>query len=1038
MFEISDGTFAEREETILQFWEDQNIFAASLENRALSPVFSFYDGPPFATGLPHYGHILAATLKDVIPRYKTMKGFYVPRRFGWDCHGLPVENEIEKAKELSGAHAIENFGIAEFNEECRSIVLRYTSEWKKVIDRMGRWVSFDDAYRTMDTPFMESVWWVFGQLYGKGLIYEGFKVMPFSTRLGTPLSNFEANLNYKEVDDPSITIAITLIRDPTVKLLVWTTTPWTLPSNLAIMVRGDLSYVQIRDLKTQNVYILGKETVNRYFPSSEHYEIIREFLGSELAGQEYEPIFPYFADRKTSGAFRIILEESLSETEGTGLVHTAPAFGEIDFFACLREGIDPVCPVDQNGCFTQEIPAFAGQYVKDADKEIIRSLKAQGKVFLHTQIRHRYPFCWRSDTPLIYKTVRTWFVAVEKIKDRLIAANEQIHWVPGHIQQGRFGKWLENARDWAISRNRYWGTPIPIWRNDAGEIRVITSIQELEQLTGNQISDLHRHFIDDLTFEEDGKIFRRIPEVFDCWFESGSMPYAQNHFPFENREKTLQSFPADYIAEGLDQTRGWFYTLTVLSAALFEKNAFSHVIVNGIILAEDGNKMSKRLKNYPEPTEVFHQYGVDAVRLYLLQSPAVYAEDLKFTEKDVEQTLRQIIIPLWNSFVFLSTYATISHWSPPAIFTPPTADIDRWALSIAQKLISDVTEALDRYELHQAVTPLITFVDQMTNWYIRRTRSRFWSGDPSQDQTDAFATLYQLLYTFCQVAAPCTPFITEVIYRELRKPSDPISVHLTDYPIVNSSYRDLSLEEDMHLVQTVVSMGHSLRKSHKIKVRQPLQRAHLVSSEATILQSLQRKESLIREELNVKEISYHSDETAFVTYNIKPNFRVLGKKVGPLMPQVQQQLAAISYPDIRSLQQGGTIQITCGEQTITISWDDVIMERHALESVVAETSGLITIALDIKLSDALIEEGIARELINRINTLRKEQDFSITDRIILSIKTSQAITQAIEQHYDTVCRETLSLQICFVQELEGTIVNIQDTPVILTLQKSEG
>ncbi|MBM3199158.1 MAG: isoleucine--tRNA ligase, partial [Chlamydiae bacterium] len=581
MFTYTKEPFPEKEEKVLTFWQEHSVFEKSLQLRENGPLFSFYDGPPFATGLPHYGHILAGTIKDAIPRYKTMKGFYVPRRFGWDCHGLPVENEIEKEKGLSGASAIEAFGIKEFNEECRSIVLRYTKEWERTVTRLGRWVHFATPYRTMDLSFMESVWWVFAELYRRGLVYEGFKVMPFSTKLGTPLSNFEANLNYKDVDDPSLTICFSLEEEPNVSLLVWTTTPWTLPSNLAVLVKKDLLYVKVR--AEDKLFILAKDAVARLFKEEGSCEIVEEFLGERLLGKRYKPPFSYFLGEKN--AFRILEEESVSKEEGTGLVHAAPAFGEVDFYACLREGISPVCPVDANGCFLPQVTDYAGMYVKDADKEIIKRLKTEGCVFHHGQIRHRYPFCWRSDTPLIYKTVRTWFIAVEKVKDKMLRANEQIHWVPSHIQQGRFGKWLENARDWAVSRNRYWGTPIPLWRSEDGELRVISSVQELEEKTGKKIEDLHRHCIDDLTFEEGGKIFRRISEVFDCWFESGSMPYAQNHYPFEHAKETMKAFPADFIGEGLDQTRGWFYTLTVLAAALFDQPAFKHVVVNGILLA---------------------------------------------------------------------------------------------------------------------------------------------------------------------------------------------------------------------------------------------------------------------------------------------------------------------------------------------------------------------------------------------------------------------------------------------------------------------
>ena len=597
MFKKDKRSLPEIERSILKFWKEKKIFEMSVENREGQESFVFYDGPPFATGLPHYGHILAGTIKDVVARYKTMKGFHVPRRFGWDCHGLPIENEIEKEHKFKSASDIEGFGIANFNEECRKIVFRYSSEWKSTVERMGRFVSFDQTYRTMDLSFMESVWWVFGQLWEKDLIYEGFKVMGYSPALGTPLSNFEMNLNYREVDDPSLTMKFRMQGGNT-HLLVWTTTPWTLPSNLCLAVAAKETYVKIKDNDTEESYIIAKERLSSYYKKEDAYTIEEEMKGSDLVGKTYQPLFPYFAGQKN--AFKILEADFVTLSNGTGIVHLAPAFGEDDFAVCRKENIELVCPIDVNCNFTEEVPEFQGVFVKDADKEIIRLLKGEGKVFQHTTIRHRYPFCWRTDKPLIYRAVTTWFVAVEKIKDRLIENNKQINWVPGHVKKGRFGKWLENARDWAISRNRYFGTPIPIWRSEDGDVRIISSVKELSEKSGKDgIDDIHRHFIDDLTFEEDGKIFKRIPEVFDCWFESGSMPYAQNHFPFENEEETMKNFPADFIAEGLDQTRGWFYTLNVLSTALFDKPAFRNVIVNGIVLAEDGHKMSKRLKNLP-------------------------------------------------------------------------------------------------------------------------------------------------------------------------------------------------------------------------------------------------------------------------------------------------------------------------------------------------------------------------------------------------------------------------------------------------------
>ncbi len=1037
MFEHTQDSFPHKEETVLSFWEKEKIFEKTMLNRSKAPLFSFYDGPPFATGLPHYGHILAGTIKDVIPRYKTMKGFNVPRRFGWDCHGLPVENEIEKAKNLSGASSIESFGIANFNEECRSIVLRYTDEWKRTVNRMGRWVSFENTYRTMDLTFMESVWWVFGQLFEKGLVYEGFKVMPFSTKLGTPLSNFEANLNYKEVDDPSLTVLFSLKEDSNIRLVVWTTTPWTLPSNLAVMVRGDLEYVKVRQLETGVLYILGKKSLSKYFKDPALYEVVDTFLGVSLVGKKYVPLLPYFSKKETEGAFRVILEDSISEEDGSGLVHSAPAFGEVDFFACLREKIEPVCPVDGNGRFTTEVTDFVGMYVKDADKEIIKKLKQEGKVLLHTQLRHRYPFCWRSDTPLIYKTVRTWFIAVEKVKDKMLKVNEEIHWIPGHIQHGRFGKWLENARDWAVSRNRYWGTPIPIWKSADGEMRVISSIEQLEEKTGQKITDLHRHFIDQLTFEENGKVFQRIPEVFDCWFESGSMPYAQNHFPFENAESTMNALPADFIAEGLDQTRGWFYTLTVLSSALFDKPAFKNVIVNGILLAEDGNKMSKRLKNYPEPDAVFNKHGVDAVRLYLLGSPAVQGEDLRFSERDVERVLRQTIIPLWNSFVFLSTYAKISGWTPSKKLEASSmkTEIDRWMLSLLQKTISEVEEAMDSYEINRAIPPFVECIDQLTNWYIRRNRSRFWSEESSEYQNDAFATLYEVILTLCRVMAPFTPFITEVIYQQLRKEEDPISVHLTDFPKTDSSFREPIMEKEMAFVQAVVSGGHALRKEHKIKVRQPLGKAHMVSSNSEALEALKKMENLIAEELNVKQVIYHQEETAFVELIAKPNFRVLGKKVGGKMNAVHKMILMFSQGQLQTLFSGKPVDLDVDGEKIQLTLEDVNVERKVRDGVIAHSLEGLTVALDTTLSPELIQEGLCREIINKINLTRKELDFAITDRITVEIKGSDEVVKCFDVHGKYIAGETLIVGINFVDELIGAQCDLGTETIILSLNK---
>lgn len=1023
-FEQEEG-FPEREEGVLAFWQKEGIFEKSVEKGG--KLFTIYDGPPFATGLPHYGHLLAGTIKDVVPRYKTMKGFKVPRRFGWDCHGLPIENEIEKTKELSGAGAIEKFGIAKFNEECRAIVLRYTGEWKKTVDRMGRWVSFENTYRTMDLTFMESVWWVFKQLFEQDLVYEGFKVMPFSMKLGTPLSNFEANLNYQEVDDPSLVVAFEVVGEGDTYFLAWTTTPWTLPSNLALMVGPEIDYVLVKSGGKK--YYLAENRVKANF--KEDVEIIERMKGKKLNGKRYKPLFPFFADRD---AFRVILEEAVSTEDGTGIVHSAPAFGEMDFFACKREGIELVCPVDNNGRFTDEVPPWKGILVKDADKEIAKALKAQGSLFYQGTIRHRYPFCWRSDTPLIYKAVSSWFVAVEKIKAQILESSEEIYWMPAHIKYGRFGKWLENARDWAISRNRYWGTPIPLWRSEKGDLAVVGSIAELEKLTGKKIHDLHRHHIDDLTFVKDGQTFRRVSEVFDCWFESGSMPYAQNHYPFEHKKEFEASFPADFIAEGIDQTRAWFYTLTVLSSALFKKPAFKNVIVNGIILAEDGNKMSKRLRNYPDPEVVIKKYGADAIRLYLLNSPAVKAEDLRFSEKGVEHILRQVLIPFWNSFVFLSTYAKIYHFKPDG-HGKPKALIDRWMLSMTQKLIRDVEAGMEAYDLNRAVDPLVGFVEQLTNWYIRRCRSRFWADEDTPDRREAFETLYAVLLQLSKVAAPFIPFLSDAIYRQLKTGKMPESVHLCDFPVYDAALRDEELEKEVLAAQSAVSLGHALRKEYKLKVRQPLQKAHLITSNKELLHSLEKQMQLIADELNVKEVELHSDEAKFVQWFAKPNFPVLGKKIGKLIPLAKEAMQKFDRKQIQALAAGKTVKVEIGGESVELEPGDVQIERKVKEGLAAGNEGELTVALDTALNEELLEEGLARELINKINTMRREMDFEVTDRIRICMQTTPRVIACFAKYKETICHEVLAVDVQF-GKCEGTPWDLNGEETLISIQKA--
>lgn len=1032
MYGKSSLSFAEREKKTLEFWKKNATFEKSLENTKDQKKFTFYDGPPFATGLPHYGHILAGTIKDIIPRYKTMKGYYVSRRFGWDCHGLPVENEIEKQQGLSGAATIEEFGIGAFNESCRDIVLRYTEEWKHTVERMGRWVDFSSPYKTMDVEYMESVWWVFSNLWDKDMVYKGYKVMPFSPKLGTPLSNFEANLNYKDVDDPSLTVEFTIDGDDA-SLLVWTTTPWTLISNLALAMSETVNYVKVEVNATHKRYYLAKARVSSYF-KEEDITIISEHTGSQFEGKKYTPLFSYFEEKKSTGAFQILLADFATDEDGTGIVHMAPAFGEVDFYACQDKGIELVCPVDQNGQFTAEISEYEGMFVKDCDKDIIKRLKSESKVFHHTQINHRYPFCWRSDMPLIYKAVHTWFVNVECIKDKIIANNQEIEWVPSHIKNGRFGKWLENARDWAISRNRYWGTPMPIWESSDGDFLVIDSKETLEKYSGKTIDDIHRHFIDDIEIIKNGKVYKRVEEVFDCWFESGSMPYAQNHFPFEGNENIPEGFPADFIAEGLDQTRGWFYTLLVLSTALFDKPAFKNVIVNGILLAEDGNKMSKKLKNYPDPLDVVNECGADSIRLYMLSSPAVAGDDLRFTKNGVETTLRQFLLPLWNSYNFFATYAQLIEFVPTSPPKNPENIIDAWILSKLQSLTLQVTDALDRYTLNSAITPLLQFIEDLTNWYIRRSRSRFWQIEHSTGRDEAFQTLYYVLVEIAKIAAPFVPFITESIYQELRQNGSEESVHLTSYPEYNSSIRDIELEEEMDLVQKVVSLGRSLRKEEKIKLRQPLRTVYIASKNASIERALNRHKDLLRDELNVHNVEYIENESEFVSISVKPNFKKLGAQYKTMMRGIQQELKQLSLESINLLYTGVPITIKVENTPITLETSDVEFKRDVKEGVSAISLNDITLCYDTVITHDLMIEGYARELINKINLERKTQDFKIENTLHLSISGPECIKEVISLHEHYIKREVLAHTIVFHDELEnGTHLDINGINVCVSL-----
>ncbi|MDD3098240.1 MAG: isoleucine--tRNA ligase [Candidatus Pacebacteria bacterium] len=855
--------FVEKEKEILDFWQKNKVFEKSIKQRSEDKSYVFYDGPPFATGLPHYGHILASLIKDAVPRYWAMRGFRIERVWGWDCHGLPVENLIEQELNLKNKKDIEEIGVDKFNQACKESVLRYVDEWKKVIPRIGRWVDMEHSYKTMDFKYMESIWWVFKQLWDKGLIYEGYKSMHICPRCGTTLSNFEVSLGYKETKDISITLKFKLKDQENTFILAWTTTPWTLPGNVALAVGKDIDYVKIQ--VGNEYYILAEK---RLEVVKDEYRVIEKIKGKDLIGLEYEPLFDYFSkqdalENKQNG-WKIYSGEFVSIEEGTGVVHIAPAFGEDDLALGRKEKLPFIQHVGGDGCFIKEVREWAEEEVKPkedilkTDKKIIQWLKNQGKLFNQEEVVHKYPFCWRCDSPLLNYATSSWFVKVTAIKDKIIKNNQKINWVPDHIKDGRFGKLLEEAPDWSISRSRYWGTPIPIWRcqNDKGQncdnIKVIGSVKELEELSGKKIEDLHRPYIDEVTFkcEKCGGTMKRIPEVLDCWFESGSMPYAQAHYPFENKENFEKNFPAQFVAEGIDQTRGWFYTLMVLSTALFDQPAFLNNIVNGIILTEDGQKMSKRLKNYPEPMKIIDKYGADAMRLYLLNSPAIKADDLCFSEKGVDQMLKKNLIILWNVFGFYKLYALKTKESFQKNQYQSLHVLDKWILSKMNALNKAITEAMEKYDLSQAVKPIEQFIDDLSIWYLRRSRQRFKDTENSQK---ASPVLKHVLFTLSKLISPFVPFISEQLYQSLKNEDDLISVHLCDYPKFDEELIDKKIEKEMEIVREIISLALAERAQEGLKVRQPLGELRIKNDE---LKDKEELLQLIKDEVNVKKVVF--------------------------------------------------------------------------------------------------------------------------------------------------------------------------------------
>ena len=1012
---------------VLEFWDEIDAFAQSVEQRPPEKAYTFYDGPPFPTGSPHYGNLLASVIKDVVPRYWTMRGYRVKRRFGWDTHGLPIEMEVEKELNLSGPRAIAEFGIGRFNEACRALVEANTEQWEQIIRRIGRWVDFEDDYRTMDVDFMESVWWVFKSLWEKGLIYQDFKVLPYSYGATTPLSNFEANMDYRDVDDPSITVRLRAnsAYGPVAEgdhFLIWTTTPWTLPGNLAIAVGDDVTYARVTGTLNEltGTYWLAEGLIDAYWPDDSP-PVLATVSGRDLVGASYEPPFDYFGEERDRGAFRLIPSPDVTTVEGTGLVHMAPAYGEADFYALQAAGLDVlVDPVDAEGRFTHAVPDVVGENVKDADAKLVRLLKDRQLVVRHEQIRHSYPFCWRTGTPLIYKAIPTWFVKVESLKDRMVELNKTIHWVPEHVGTGRFGNWLADARDWAISRNRYWGSCIPVWVCDScSQQECFGSIAELAESSGVVLTDLHKHNVDPVTFDctECPGTMVRVPEVLDCWFESGSMPYAENHYPFENAETFERRFPADFIAEGLDQTRGWFYTLVVLAAALFDEVPFRNSVVNGMVLAEDGRKMSKSLKNYPDANGILEQFGADALRAYMLNSPVLRAETLRFTEAGVREVVRTVMLPYWNAYSFFTTYAEADGITMDDLKAAPPPnerpEIDRWILSVLQSLIHQVNDRMEGYYLYDVIPPMIAFIDDVTNWYIRRSRRRFWrqrqvAGD--SDKLAAFATLHDVLVTLGTTVAPVLPFVTEEIYGELvvaHRPegSGPASVHLEDYPVAQADLIDETLERAMVTVRQVVRMGRSLRVANDLKIRQPLSLLTVVTTNPAVAAAVKEHTELISAELNVKAVTTSADEAPLVTFHPRANFKVLGPKLGDKMKRVAKAIEDLDEAEVGQLVAGASLEVA----GVEIGPGDVIIGREPRPGLVVAAEGSVSVALDCALTPELQIEGLAREVVNRIQALRRELELDVTDRIKVQWEAnSDDLVEALVSHSDYISDEVLA------------------------------
>ena len=1011
--------FVDREKAVEKFWEDNNIFKKSMEHRKEGETYTFYDGPPTANGKPHIGHVETRTIKDMIPRYRTMKGYMVPRKAGWDTHGLPVELEVEKMLGLDGKEQIEEYGLAPFIDKCKESVWKYKGMWEDFSRTVGFWADMDNPYVTYDDNFIESEWWALKTIWDKGLLYKGFKIVPYCPRCGTPLSSHEVAQGYKAVKERSAIVRFK-VKGEDAYFLAWTTTPWTLPSNVALCVNPEETYLKVKAADGYTYYIakaLADKVLGRLAEEGKDaYEVLETYVGKDLEYKEYEPLYKCAGDaaeKQKKKAHFVTCDGYVTMTDGTGIVHIAPAFGEDDSRIGRNYGLPFVQFVDGKGDLTAETP-YAGKFVKDADPLVLKDLDAEGKLFDAPKFEHDYPFCWRCDTPLIYYARESWFIKMTAVKDDLVRNNKTINWIPASIGEGRFGNWLENIQDWGVSRNRYWGTPLNIWECECGHQHSIGSREELYKMSGNEKAktvEFHRPYIDEITITcpECGKQMKRVPEVIDCWFDSGAMPFAQHHYPFENKDLFEQQFPADFISEAVDQTRGWFYSLLAESTLLFNKAPYKNVIVMGHVQDENGQKMSKSKGNAVDPFNALETYGADAIRWYFYTSSAPWLPK-RFSGKAVQEGQRKFMGTLWNTYAFFVLYANIDNFdaSKYTLEYDKLPVMDKWLLSKLNSTVAEVDSNLDQYRIPEAAKALQDFVDEMSNWYVRRSRERFWAKGMEQDKINAYMTLYTALVTICKAAAPMIPFMTEDIYQNLVRSNDanaPESIHLCDFPVVNKDHIDKKLEEDMEDVLDAVVMGRACRNEAAIKNRQPISRMY-IKSDFTLSEFYQE---IIEDELNVKEVVFTDDVRDFTSYTFKPQLRTVGPKYGKQLGGIQKHLAALDgNAAMDELNADGALKFDVDGVAVELTKDDLLIDMAQKEGYVSQEDNRMTVVLDTNLTPELVEEGFVYEIISKIQTMRKESGFEVTDHIRVSINGNDKLSEIAQKNKEAISSKVLA------------------------------